>query len=281
MRCNLNCNFCLNSLDKTKEFNRTKFKELSGEGWIRALNKIESRPEVPITFSGGEPLLHKYFVDIINNLRTDLNIDILTNFYPNSKAQKKKLERFLNEVNPVRISRDAPYPSIRVSYHPEQMEAKQLIENVKKAQGSGFSIGIYSVLYPSPEQLSAINQMQFRCRDAGIDFRLKEFTGIYKGEIYGDYSRYSKSAFQEETRNCSCKTSELLIGPDANVYRCHRDLYVEENSVGNITNPNFEIEDKFRSCNQFGHCHPCDVKVKTNYKQQLGHTSVEIKDIKK
>lgn len=61
MRCNLNCSFCLNSLDKNKEFNRNKFKEISGEEWVNALNKIDSRPDVPITFSGGEPFLHKDF----------------------------------------------------------------------------------------------------------------------------------------------------------------------------------------------------------------------------
>ena len=75
------------------------------------------------------------------------------------------------------------------------------------------------------------------------------------------------------------KTKELLIAPDGRVYRCHSDLFAEENSIGNITDPEFQIEDKFRPCDKYGKCHPCDVKMKTNYKQELGHTSVEIKDI--
>jgi len=41
----------------------------------------------------------------------------------------------------------------------------------------------------------------------------------------------------------------------------------------------FQIENKFRECSKYGQCHPCDVKVKTNFKQELGHTSVEIKNI--
>src|SRR3989344_1651357 len=121
--------------------------------------------------------------------------------------------------------------------------------------------------------------MQFRCLDEGIEFRIKEFTGEYMGKKYGDYSKYPDSSFCSETKNCLCKTSELLIAPDGRVYKCHRDLYAEEFQIGNITFPEFEIEDTFRQCKNYGTCHPCDVKVKTDYKQKLGHTSVEIKDI--
>lgn len=277
MRCNLNCIFCLNSLDKSKEFNRNKFKEISGEQWVKALNKIESRPGVPITFSGGEPFLYKDFIYIINNLKPELNIDILTNLYPNSEIHKKRLEQFVNEVNPNRIKRDSPYASIRVSYHPEQMDAQTLVNSVKYYKDAGFSIGIWSVLYPTPEQLSAINQMQFRCRDAGIDFRLKEYTGTYEGKLYGNYSRYPGAVFNKNLKECLCKTSELLISPEGDVYKCHRDLFKEEFSVGNINDSDFQIKNDFKECNKYGQCHPCDVKVKTDYKQQLGHTSVEIR----
>jgi len=274
MRCNLSCSFCLNAFDKS--FNRKGFKEISGEKWVEGLNRIDSRPEVPITFSGGEVFLHKDFTYILNNLKSELNIDILTNL-----SYDKGIEKFLKKVNPERIKRDAPYASIRVSYHPEQMgNGEKLVKNTKKLQDAGFSIGIWSVLYPSPEQLSAINQMQFRCKDAGIEYRLKEYTGEYKGELYGDYSKYSKSFNSENKKSCLCKTSELLIAPNTKVYRCHHDLFIEENPIGNILDNNFQIKSQYRKCNNYGDCHPCDVKVKTNYKQELGHTSVNIKKIK-
>lgn len=274
MRCNLNCSFCLNNLEKSEEFNRNKFIEISGKQWVDGLNRIISRPEVPVTFSGGEPFLHKDFIYIINNLKLGLSIDILTNL-----QWGRGVDRFVEKVNPKRLRRDSPYASIRVSYHPEQMNADRLVKNVKKMQDAGFSIGIWSVLFPSPAQLSAINQMQFRCKDAGIEFRLKEFTGEYKRELYGDYSRYPGSILQNSTKSCLCKTSELLIGPNADIYRCHRDLYSEEHPIRNLLENDIKIVHKLRECNNYGQCHPCDVKVKTNYKQELGHTSVEIKDI--
>ena len=267
MRCNLDCSFCLNAFSKS--FKRGR-EEISGEEWVDSLNKIESRDDVPVTFSGGEPFLHKDFVYILNNVKKELNIDILTNL-----SYEKGIENMIENVNPERIKRDSPYASIRVSYHPEQMNAEKLVSNVKRMKDAGFSIGIWSVLYPNPKQLSAINQMQFRCKDEDIEFRLKEYTGLYKGEVYGDYSKYPNASFSDKLKNCLCKTSELLISPDGNVYRCHRDVFSEENPIGNITK-DFEL-DTFRKCDKYGQCHPCDVKVKTNYKQELGHTSVEIK----
>jgi len=271
LRCNLSCGFCLNDMDKKT---RNSFKELSGKEWVEALNRIESRPEVPITFGGGEPMLHKDFIYILNNLKPSLNIDILTNL-----SYERGIERLLKEVNPNRVKRDSPYASIRVSYHPEQMgNGEKLVENVKKLQDAGFSVGIWSVLYPSKEQLSSIVQMQFRCKDNGIDFRLKEYTGEYKGELYGNYSKYPESV-SKKSKSCLCKTSELLIGPNGDVYKCHRDLYEQEFSIGNITDPDFKVEDKYRKCNKYGNCHYCDTKTKTNYKQKLGHASVEIKNV--
>jgi radical SAM protein with 4Fe4S-binding SPASM domain len=270
MKCNLSCSFCLNAFDK--KFDRKNFEEISGEEWVRALNKIDSRPEVPITFSGGEPSLHKEFIYILKNLKSEINIDILTNLYWNENF----FERFISEINPDRIKRNSPYASIRASYHPEQMgNGKKLIENAVRLKNAGFNVGIWAVLYPSPEQLSSINQMQFRCRDENIDFRVKEFTGEYKGEIYGNYSKYPE-ATSGNLESCLCKISELLIGPNGNVYRCHRDLYAEEFPQGNVLYDRFEIKDSFKKCGLYGSCHPCDVKVKTNYKQEIGHTSVNI-----
>lgn len=165
---------------------------------------------------------------------------------------------------------------------------EKLIENVKKIKKAGFSVGIWAVQHPNPKTLESITQMQFRCRDEGIDFRLKDFTGKYEGIddagkqfsiVYGDYSKYSKSVFQKDTKQCECKNSELLISPKGNVYKCHRDLYSGEFQIGNITDDNFQIKEIFRECKNYGQCHPCDVKVKTNYKQQLEHTSVEIRGI--
>jgi len=285
MRCNLNCSFCLNSIDKSRDFNRLKFKEIGGQEWVNSLNRIQTRPDIPITFCGGEPFLHKDFLHILTYLKPELSIDILTNL----NWGESNIQKFVREIDPERIKRNAPYPPIRVSYHPEQMgDGESLIKNVKLLQEAGFSIGIESVMYPHPSQIEAIEQMAIKCRNNGISFRPKSFTGVYEGRddigrsfsiLHGNYSKYPGCTLNSELKSCLCKTSEFILGPDGNVYRCHRDLFSEEFPIGNISDPNFELQDAFRQCNKYGQCHPCDVKVKTNSKQELGHTSVEIKDI--
>jgi hypothetical protein len=60
------------------------------------------------------------------------------------------------------------------------------------------------------------------------------------------------------------------------VHRCHSDLYEGRQAIGHILDPGFEIDNKFRPCSVFGHCNPCDIKVKTNRFQIFGHTSVEV-----
>jgi hypothetical protein len=69
------------------------------------------------------------------------------------------------------------------------------------------------------------------------------------------------------------------MGSAGSIYRCHSDLYEGRAPVGNILDPAFQIQEVFRLCDYFGHCNPCDVKLKTNRFQQFGHTSVEIKEL--
>ena len=64
MACNLRCSYCINHFGQ-KAANR---KILSGRDWISGLNRIISRDDLPITFQGGEPALHKDFIYIVNNI---------------------------------------------------------------------------------------------------------------------------------------------------------------------------------------------------------------------
>lgn len=260
--------------------------EISGEKWVEALNRIEAPKEVPFSFTGGEPSLHKDFIYILNNLKPESGIDIFTNLW----WSEDKLNKFIREVSPERINNYAPFPSIRASYHPEQMGGgEKLIKNAIGLKEAGFDIGIECVMYPTPSQLSDLRDMALRCRNANISFRPKAFIGIYKGVdnlgrpfsiLHGNYSKYPGAVFSEKTLECECKTSNLLINPRGDVYRCQRDLLLTENSIGSLLDQDFQIRDIFRPCNKYGECHPCDVEVKTDNQQQLGHTSVEIKDVK-
>jgi radical SAM family protein/4Fe-4S single cluster protein len=264
LACNLKCSYCINHYGKDG-FVKSR---LSGEEWVRGINRIKSRYDLPVTLQGGEPSLHKDFTYILNHIKPELNIDVLTNLQFDA-------DEFMREVSPDRVKRDAPYASIRVSYHPETMELEPLVKKVLKLQNAGYSIGIWGVTHPLQEK--EILRAQAYCKGLGIDFRLKEFLGEYDGKMYGTY-RYEGACDMTFEKTVLCKTTELIVGSDGSVYRCHSDLYEGRPPVGNLLDPAFDIEDTFRVCDVFGHCNPCDIKVKTNRLQQWGHTSVEIKE---
>ncbi len=263
--CNLYCSYCINYFEQ----NVIKRKNISGKDWVEGLNRIISRDDLPITLQGGEPSLHPDFFYIIHNLKSGLNIDILTNL-------QFDVDEFIRKVNPKRIKRNAPYASIRVSYHPEQMDLDETIKKTLRLIEANFSIGIWCVMHPRYEKV--ILEVQNRCQKLGIDFRTKEFLGEYSGKLYGTY-KYIDSCDKKSKKKVLCRTTELLMDSEGNIFCCHADLYAGINPIGHILNPDFQIDDKFRDCSNFGHCNPCDVKIKTNRFQQYGHTTVEIQFI--
>jgi hypothetical protein len=265
LACNLKCSYCINHYGNEGPAR----KRLSGQEWVRGLNRIVSRDDLPITLQGGEPSLHKDFIYLLNNVKPELHMDILTNL-------QFDVEEFISKVDPKRLRRNAPYASIRVSYHPEQMELAALVEKVQRMQDAGFSIGIWGVLHPSQEDI--IRKAQTDCLAAGIDFRFKEFLGEHDGAMYGTF-KYEGACSKAFERTVLCKTTELIMGSDGGVYKCHSDLYEGREPVGNIIDPAFELEDVYRVCDAYGRCNPCDIKVKTNRLQQFGHTSVDIKEL--
>jgi MoaA/NifB/PqqE/SkfB family radical SAM enzyme len=262
LACNLRCSYCINYFEEGRFAKR----HISGEDWVKGLNRIVSREDLPISLQGGEPSLHRDYIYILNNIKPELNIDILTNLQFDE-------DEFIRKVDPKRIKRESPYASIRVSYHPETMKLEPLVKKVLKLQDNGFSIGIWGVMHPMQE-VEILKAKEY-CISLGIDFRTKEFLGEYDGAMYGSY-RYEGACEKKFSKNVLCKTTELIIGSAGDIYRCHSDLYEGRKPIGNILDENFQIEDKFNECGVYGHCNPCDVKTKTNRFQQFGHTSVEI-----
>jgi len=265
LNCNFDCSYCINKYSQLKKSRNL----LTGKQWISVFNTIESRPDLPITLQGGEPSLHLDFYEIINGIDPVLNIDLLTNLNFN-------IYEFMRKIKPERLKRDSPYASIRVSYHPEQMYQPLLLARVLMLQREGYSIGIWGLDHPKYKNE---NELMIKvCKDDGIDFRLKEFLGWHNNKLYGKYKYEDACNGVVSDKKYLCKTSELLIAPDGNVFNCHTHLYENIYDVGNITK-DFVVKEIYRCCDYYGSCNPCDVKIKTNRFQQYGHTSVDIKEL--
>jgi len=261
LRCNLNCSYCITNLDNSL---KRKRKEMSAKEWADALNKIDF--DIPLTLGGGEPTLYRGFYGLLDRLKPSIQVDLLTNL-------SFDVFEFVERTNPNRFSsRDIPaYRSIRVSYHPSQMNPTELVEKARFLQDRGFPIGIFGINHP--ENIEANMEMAELARKNQVYFFIKDFLGEYKGKLFG-YFKYP-DAINGKKKKVMCRTKEVLVSPEGLIYRCHRDLYHNENPIGDIRDgiPEF----KFRECNNYGECNPCDVKLKTNRFLQMGNCQVEIK----
>ena len=265
--CNLECGYCINSFGGGP---RREAAVMPGERIVQGLNRLVCPEDLPVTIQGGEPGLHPDFIRIIKGIKKELSMDILTNLFFDA-------DEFIDNIEASRLNRGALYPNIRVSYHPDHMDLDILVKKVLKIKQAGFSIGIFGILHPLFE--GKVFAAKKRCDSLGIDFRTKEFLGEFGGRMHVTYL-YPEAVGAKSRKSCLCRTSELIIGPDGSIYRCHHDLYKHFPPIGNLLDPRFGIEDKFMACDQFGDCNPCDIKVKTNRFQVYGHTSVEAKDIR-
>jgi sulfatase maturation enzyme AslB (radical SAM superfamily) len=253
LRCNLNCKYCLNHYG---EFSHQD--EMSGADWVQALNRIETRNDLPISLQGGEPTIHKDFYMIAGATRNYM--DLLTNGLFD-------VETFMNAVTPETFNREAPYASIRFSYH-ETTNTEILLERASILKGAGYNVGIWGL-----GNTNRNDEMAVACKNWGIDFRIKEFLS----ETSGTY-KYDGACLKQFKKPVLCKPSELLIGPTGHIYRCHSDLYEGVHPIAHILDDKIKLPEKFAKCDKFGYCNPCDVKLKTNRFQQGGHCSVTIKE---
>lgn len=274
LSCNLKCPYCINLHNHTIRAHQAKRQALNVADWIRAANRLVLRADLPLTLQGGEPTLFPGFYRFVNEVKPEIKMDLMTNLMFD-------VDRFIREVPVWRFTREAPYAAIRVSYHPGQNYSDDLINKTIKLQQAGFRVGLYGIEHPDAEIRAHILEVQTRCLQLGLDFRLKEFLGEYDGRLHGSF-KYDESVAAQTLKQCRCRTTEIIVDPAGYVYKCHADLYSARNPVAHILDTDFNEDriDEFRDCSNYGTCNPCDVKVKTNRFQVFGHTSVEIQDIR-
>ena len=145
---------------------------------------------------------------------------------------------------------------------------------VNKMRKKGYSVGIWGVDHPKYkvevqlcEQLSKLN---------GVDYRYKEFLGELDGKLYGNY-KYPEH-MKGKVDRCECKPSEMLIAPNGDIFRCHRDLYEKPTrAYASLRDEHVHLMQDHVLCVS-PKCNPCDGKIKYDRFQQDGHCSVDIKE---
>ena len=263
--CQFRCNYCINFHGG----DLIKGRQMSKEDWIRGLNRIQTRPNLPVTLQGGEPTTYKYFYDVVAGITWDIPLDLLTNL-------SLDIEKFVEKIPPDRMQRADGFASIRVSYHHGQSNLQDLLKKVVELRRRGYSVDIEEVSHPDFS-----GEAEARKEEAtalGIPYSLKEFLGPWRGKNYGTL-RYPEAVNSESLRHCECLTSELLIAPDGNIFRCHSDLYANRLPIGHILDENPIRLGEWRPCSMFGRCNSCDIRIQTKPWKETGHSSVEIRNI--
>ena len=275
LSCNLKCPYCINLHDIASRHDLAKCHNMSADEWIAAANRLVLRPDLPLTLQGGEPTLYPGFFRFVNGVKADIKMDLMTNLMFN-------VDTFIANVPVDRFTREAPYAPIRVSYHPGQNHIDELIKKTNRLQAAGFRVGLYGIDHPAPAINKHIKDVRERCLRLGLDFRTKEFLGEHDGVMYGTF-KYDECVDHPTLKHCECRTTEIIVDPSGNVFKCHSDLYHSRNPIAHILDADFSEEsiEEIRPCEYYGDCNPCDVKVKTNRFQIFGHTSVEIRNIAK
>lgn len=245
LECNLRCSYCINDPEQSGRrgdlfpiLPAGRRRSLAPAQWALALNRIPYSPDLPITLQGGEPMLYEHGRGLGMILgATPHYYDLLTNFALRPDAFVRSLAG-----HQAKLQRDAPYPSIRVSYHAEEMDRtwhgrgfEELVDRCAALADHGFrvspvkaesDVGIYMVAHPqnrvTPEMEAAY---------AGrVPFETKEFLGVEGGELYGHYlypfsTDLISRGFHPHALACECRTSELLLDPLGFVWGCHYHLY--------------------------------------------------------
>lgn len=273
LACNLSCPYCINLHAGVNRLSQGRRYQMTVDEWIAAANRLVLRADLPLTLQGGEPTLYKGFYRLVSEVKPEIKMDLMTNLMFD-------VDDFIANVPVERFTREAPYAAIRVSYHPGQNSIDDLITKTYKLQDAGFRIGLYGIEHPDSEIRAHILKTQEQCLSLGLDFRFKEFLGEHDGKMYGTF-KYEGCVNGEQLRHCECRTTEIIVDPAGNVFKCHSDLYNGRNPIAHILDDGFNEDsiEVFRECQFFGECNPCDVKVKTNRFQIFGHTSVEIRNI--
>ena len=265
-RCPLKCGYCINKSDGTL----TARDELPAGDWADGLNRINFG-DVPITLGGGEPTMHPGFFWLLDNLKPQTNVDLLTNlqFDIGEFVRRTSPDRF----TPRNFNNLSAYRSIRASFHPQLMDMHDTVERALQLQDVGFNVGIFALNHPL--NLEANVEMSELAREEQVYFFIKDFLGEFDGHTFG-YYRYPK-ALDGVKKQALCRTKDLLLGPDGEAYRCHRDLYHGEHSIGHILGE-MKLHDNYRPCDNYGTCNPCDVKQRANRFLQMGDCNVEIEE---
>ncbi len=242
--CNYRCPYCSQSKGYTGKLQSADKKVI--DSFINFLSKLDCEYEV--TISGGEPLMHPDFFDIIERInQTGHRVSVVSNFSFPLECYKK-IKTILGEN----------FSELFVSLHLSEVKDKdefinKAIEFNKIKGNTKFKIA--SVLTNSNS--NELKEVMNRILPFNIEFELQYM------RVNNAYVKYNKDANDlikkfpvskiKEISNtyskiCHSGINFIFVYQNGDVYRCYSSRFNKVHSMGNIKDKNFKLYSKPIPC---------------------------------
>jgi MoaA/NifB/PqqE/SkfB family radical SAM enzyme len=259
--CNFRCSYCVSTEDYAKSNTLNWLKDTDQANFETIVRWIGTRPfPVGVRLATlGEPFASWDFLRQTAWLTQQDGVrfvELLTN----GSLLKQRLPKISETTNLERLS-------LWITWHPTEISIDRLLEGAILAQEQyGCFVVINSLLFP--DNIQQVDQLRTRATQAGLRFNLD--LGYDASGEYGTYSTSdevvpikSKTDWQAEAvrlgadphvlsinlaalddvrgKACSAGHDNLFIGIDGEVYPCSRYSEIGESRLGNILDPDFEL----------------------------------------
>ncbi|MCR3759687.1 radical SAM protein [Clostridium felsineum] len=158
-KCNFRCIYCFNSSGETKEV------ELNTKEWINVIEQARKLGVVKCTVSGGEPMLHPGFFDILKYL-TDCGMAVYT-CTNGSLIDEDSVRRFKEiGLTCIQFSLDAASSEVHDKMSAVKNTHHKVINSIKLLREAGIDVYIKSVL--TPINYSNVSDLIDLCGNLGV-----------------------------------------------------------------------------------------------------------------
>jgi len=237
-KCNYRCEYCSQSKKFYKDTKSATDETINAFlGLVRSLDK-----GFEITISGGEPLLHPRFYDVIGEIKKqNLKLTVVSNFsFP--------LENYTKIVD---IMGDNLL-ELFVSYHPSQVvdfeDFKQKAREFNRYKSANSRFTVASVV--SDENISQLKKLADFLDAEGITFapqhmRIKNSYVNYENEARKFLEKRAKPepgrVLNTFGKMCHAGCKFLFIYENGDAYRCYSSRFNASHCMGNIKDKNFHL----------------------------------------
>lgn len=226
LSCNLKCSYCVNNFHGKLH----PFKHLSGKEWIRIINR-EGRD---VVLTGGEPTLHKDFIQIVNGINPKIDVRVYTNLVWTDKF----LDEYIKKVN-----REVDF---YVSHHISSGDIQRFINILKKLKESGKFKGTVHTVCSDKNKIKELKKIFSR-------------NGISLGVDDDQYEMFNEACSKRFRKDVVCSKKLYLIAPNGVRFRCLSYLVRNKQPLEDLTKTKL-LNPKFSDgCSDYGYCAPCDM----------------------